>query len=147
MTLAVRPSITPEKNVDMIVNVLLSQLTGDLVNAQPVRSEMETKTNMIVKDSETLMLGGILFQQKNQIKHKIPLLGDLPLIGGLFQHNNVNLSNNELIVFITPLSSATVSCPDEAKAALEKSKGRLDQTKQELNDMADKLDEMLDKEE
>jgi general secretion pathway protein D len=146
MTLAVRPSITPEKNVDMIVNVLLSQLTGELVNTQPVRSEMETKTNMIVKDSETLMLGGILFQQKNQIKHKIPLLGDLPLIGGLFQHNNVNLSNNELIVFITPFVIGDGVMSDEAKAALEKSKGRLDRTKQELSDTADKLDEMLDKE-
>ena len=48
MTLAVRPSITPEKNVDMIVNILMSQLTGELVNLQPVRSRMETKTNMIV---------------------------------------------------------------------------------------------------
>jgi type II secretory pathway component GspD/PulD (secretin) len=151
MTLAVRPSITPEKNVDMIVNILLSQLTGEIVNSQPVRTQMETKTNMIVRDSETLMLGGILFQEKNKIKRKIPLLGDLPLIGGLFQHNNVKLSNNEMIVFITPFvigdgTKDGTKMSEAAKAALEKSKERLDQTKAELDAATEQLKEKLDKE-
>lgn len=146
MTLAVRPSITPEKNVEMIVNILMSQLTGELVNLQPVRSEMETRTNMIVRDSETLMLGGILFQEKSQVKHKIPLLGDLPLIGGLFQHNNVRISNNELIVFITPFVIGDGKMSDEAKAALDKSKEQLDQTKQELGEATGQMIEKLEKE-
>ncbi|MCX5647440.1 MAG: hypothetical protein NTZ17_22585 [Phycisphaerae bacterium] len=146
MTLAVRPSITPEKNVDMIVNILLSQLTGEIVNSQPVRTQMETKTNMIVRDSETLMLGGILFQEKNKTKRKIPLLGDLPLIGGLFQHNDVKLSNNEMIVFITPFVIGDGPMSEAAKAAVEKSKERLDQTKQELDDATEQLKEKLDKE-
>ena len=146
MTLAVRPSITPEKNVDMIVNILMSALSGELVNLQPVRTQMETKTNMIVRDSETLMLGGILFQEKNQIKHKIPLLGDLPLIGGLFQHNNVKVSNNEVIVFITPFVISDAGMSEEAKAALQKSKEQLEQTKQELGDATERLKETLEKE-
>jgi len=146
MTLAVRPSITPEKNVDMIVNILLSQLTGDLVNGQPVRTYMETKTNMIVKDSETLMLGGILFQEKSKIKRKIPLLGDLPLVGGLFQHNNDRLSNTEMILFITPYVISEGTMSDEAKAALEKSKENLDQTQGELRDSAERLKQKLEKE-
>jgi len=147
MTLAVRPSITPEKNVDMIVNILLSQLTGDLVNNQPVRTQMETKTNMIVRDSETLMLGGILFQEKNKTKRKIPLLGDLPLVGGLFQHNGVKLSNNEMIVFMTPFVIGDgTKMSDAAKAAIEESKERLDQTKEELDAATDQLKEKLDKE-
>jgi general secretion pathway protein D len=146
MTLAVRPSITPEKNVDMIVNILLSQLTGDLVNEQPIRTQMETKTNMIVRDSETLMLGGILFQEKSKVKRKVPLLGDLPLLGGLFQHNDVRLSNNEMIIFITPFVISDSAMSDAAKAALEKSKERLNQTKEELGDAAEQLREKMDKE-
>ena len=146
MTLAVRPSITPEKNVDMIVNILMSQLTGELVNLQPVRSRMETKTNMIVRDSETLMLGGILFQEKSKIKHKVPLLGDLPLIGWLFQHNTDRVSNNEMIVFITPYVISDGKMSEEAKAALEKSKERLNRTQEELGEAAGQLDEMLEKE-
>ena len=146
MTLAVRPSITPEKNVDMIVNILLSQLTGELVNGQPVRTQMETKTNMIVRDSETLMLGGILFQEKNKVKRKIPLLGDLPLVGGLFQHNDVRLSNNEMIIFIMPFVISDGGMSKEAKAALEKSQERLKQTREELGAAAEQLKETMDKE-
>jgi type II secretory pathway component GspD/PulD (secretin) len=128
------------------VNILMSQLTGELVNLQPVRTEMETKTNMIVRDSETLMLGGILFQEKSRVKHKIPLLGDLPLIGGLFQHNTVKVSNNEVIVFITPFVISDAGMSEEAKAALQKSKERLDRTKQELGHDAEQLEEKLEKE-
>jgi general secretion pathway protein D len=144
MTLAVRPSITPEKNVDMIVNILLSQLTGDIVNQQPVRTYMETKTNMIVRDSETLMLGGILFQEKNKIKRKIPLLGDVPLVGGLFQHNDVKLSNNEMIIFITPFVISDGQMSEEGKATLEKSKERLNRTRDELDAATEQLKEKLE---
>ncbi len=146
MTLAVRPSITPEKNVDMITNVILSQLTGDLVNTQPVRTQMETKTNMIVPDSQTLMLGGILFQEKNKVKRKIPLLGDIPLLGALFQHNDVRVSNNEMIVFITPFVVSDGAMSEAAKAALGKNQERLDRTKDELGAETEKLIEKLDKE-
>jgi len=102
MTLRVRPSITPENNVDMIINVILSQLTADKENEQPVRTEMDTTTNMIVQHAQTLMLGGILFQTDSKVERKIPLLGDMPLAGGLFRHNSIVESNEELIVFITP---------------------------------------------
>jgi len=146
MTLAVRPSITPEKNVDMLVNILLSQLTGELINSQPVRTQMETKTNMIVRDSETLMLGGILFQERNKINRKIPLLGDLPLFGGLFQHNRVKLSNNEMIVFITPFVISDTAMSEAAKAALEKSRQRLNQTRDELGATAEQLRQKMEQE-
>jgi general secretion pathway protein D len=147
MTLAVRPSITPEKNVDMIVNIILSQLTADFVNGQPVRTKMDTKTNMIVADSETLMLGGILFQEKSRIKRKLPLLGDLPLVGGLFQHNDVSISNTEMIVFITPyVVSDGAQVSEKAKKQLDKSQQRLDEVQGELGAAAEALREKMDKE-
>jgi general secretion pathway protein D len=102
MTLAVRPSITPNNNVDMEINILISQLTADEQNGQPVRTEMDTKTNMIIEDGQTLLLGGILFQKDSVIERKLPLFGDLPLIGGLFRHNETLAVNNEMLVFITP---------------------------------------------
>ena len=102
MNVAVRPSITPNKEVDMNINILISQLTSDEKNGQPVRTEMETKTKMVVSDGETLMLGGILFQQDEVIKRGVPGLSEIPILGGLFTHNEKTLVNNELIVFITP---------------------------------------------
>lgn len=102
MTLEVRPSITPEEKVDMEVRVELSQLKDDLVNGQPVRGTMETDTKMIVDNGNTIMLGGILFQKDSLLQRKVPLLGDLPLLGGLFRHKSQVQTNNELIIFIIP---------------------------------------------
>ena len=131
MELRARPSITPEDNVDMEVKVLISQLTSELVNKQPVRSHMETKTNMIVRDGQTLLLGGILFQKDSKVERKLPLFGDLPLIGGLFRHNQVIQTNSELLVFITPhvIDEPTAELPDvvtEKKKILEKIRVQLE---------------------
>ena len=144
MTLAARPSITPEKNVDMVVNVILSQLTGDIVNTQPARTEMETKTNMIVQDAQTIMLGGILFQKDSLIQRKLPLLGDIPLAGALFRHNETIQANNELIVFITPfvIDEPGEMLP-ETMAEIEGPRKKLDQVQQELEDTMKELEQKL----
>ncbi len=133
MTLRARPSITPEKKVDMILNVILSQLTGENVNAQPVRTEMETTTNMIVQDGQTVMLGGILFQKDSIIERKLPLIGDVPLVGPLFRHTETIAANNELIVFITPyVIDEPENMLPETIEELEKSKEKLDSVLEQL---------------
>jgi len=144
MTLAVRPSITPDRNVDMVVTVLLSDLTGDNINSQPVRRVMETTTNMIVEDGQTLMLGGILFQTDSKIERKVPLLGDIPLVGGLFRHNDVIKANNELIIFITPyVIDEGVELPEATLKQLEEPGQRLEQIQGDLNQMSEELEESL----
>lgn len=133
MTLQVRPSITPEKRVDMEIRVDLSQLTAEIVNNQPVTSKVETTTNMIVQDGETIMLGGMLFQRDTLINRKLPLLGDLPLVGGLFQHNKLELSNTELIVFVTPFVI------DEGEEMSEKTKQEIEDARQRLEELQGEL--------
>jgi len=133
MTLRVRPSITPEKKVDMIINVMISQLTGQEVNQQPVRTEMETTTNMIVQDGETVMLGGILFQTDSTIERKLPLLGDAPLVGGLFRHTEAVQRNNEMLVFITPyVIDEPNKMPLETIEELERPKEKLESVLEQL---------------
>ncbi|MHC4542721.1 MAG: type II secretion system protein GspD, partial [Planctomycetota bacterium] len=134
MTLAVRPSITPNNDVDMIINIIISQLTTEEENGQPVRTEMETKTNMIVGDGQTIMLGGILFQQDRVVDRKIPLLGDIPLLGMLFSHNETIAANNEMLVFITPY---VIDEPDNTLPGTEEemqhSMDRLETIREQLN--------------
>jgi len=133
MTLAVRPSITPNNNVDMEINILISQLTADEQNGQPVRTEMDTKTNMIIEDGQTLLLGGILFQKDSVIERKLPGLGDLPLIGGLFRHNETLDVNNEMLVFITPyvIDEPDKMLPETIKE-IERPKEKLENIRKEL---------------
>ncbi|UCC96451.1 MAG: hypothetical protein JSW66_11475 [Phycisphaerales bacterium] len=134
MTLAVRPSITPGNDVDMIINIIISQLTSEEENTQPVRTEMETKTNMIVSDGQTIMLGGILFQQDRAVDRKIPLLGDIPLLGMLFSHSETIAANNEMLVFITPY---VIDEPDNTlpgtKEEIQRSMERLETIREQLN--------------
>jgi general secretion pathway protein D len=142
MTLAVRPSITPNKDVDMIINIIISQLTSDLANNQPVRTEMETKTNMIVGDGQTLMLGGILFQEESVINRGVPGLSDIPILGALFSHEEKVTTNNEMLVFITPyvidnfedMSPETKEQIDVPKEKLENIKEQLDASVMRLKD-------------
>jgi type II secretory pathway component GspD/PulD (secretin) len=133
MTLRARPSITPERNVDMIINVILSQLTSEVINNQRVRTELDTTTNMIVEDGQTLMLGGMLFQEDTKIQRKIPLFGDLPLVGGLFRHNEATDANSELLIFVTPyVIDTTDEMRPEAREQLDEAMEKLDAVRGQL---------------
>ena len=64
--------------------------------------KQEIKTQVTVKDGETIVLGGI-FQRKNQnTDTKVPVLGDIPVVGSLFKHKYTNEQRRELVIFITP---------------------------------------------
>lgn len=133
MTLRARPSITPERNVDMIINVILSQLTSEVINSQRVRTELDTTTNMVVQDGQTILLGGMLFQEDSRVKRKIPLLGDLPLVGGLFQHNQRSAGNSELLIFVTP---QVIDTPTDMRPAVQK---ELTDARKKLQDIREQL--------
>ena len=88
---------------------------------------------MIVQDGQTIMLGGMLFQEDSKTKRKIPLLGDIPLIGGLFQHNNNENANSELLIFITP---AVIDSPEQTSHSaiqeMKKAERKLNDVRKEL---------------
>jgi general secretion pathway protein D len=127
VTLRIRPNITPQKNVDMKMDLTLSQRTGELVGGEPVRGSMITNTTAIVQDGQTIVLGGILFQQESATERKLALFGDLPLVGGLFRHQATTETNNEMIVFITPEVIDEEDMVSETEKAEEKMESMLGQ--------------------
>jgi len=102
VTLRVRPNITPEKAVDTTINLEISEVESELINTQIAVNKLNTTTHLIVNDGETILLGGILFQKDTLIRRKVPLLGDIPIAGALFSHEETLQTNNELLAFITP---------------------------------------------
>jgi general secretion pathway protein D len=123
VTLRVRPNITPEKAVDTTINMEVSELGTETFNAQPAVNKLNTTTNLIVKDGETILLGGILFQKDSQIRRKVPLLGDIPIVGALFSHEETVQTNSELLAFITPYvidGQTTEEAAHEAAEPVEK---------------------------
>jgi general secretion pathway protein D len=141
MELRARPSITPENKVDMVVNVEISSLTSELVNSQRVRSSMDTRTNMIVHDNQTLLIGGILFQKDSTVESKVPLFGDLPLIGGLFRHNSIEQINSEMLVFITPrvIDETAENIPEATLEKMEQPRKKLEDVKEQLQETVEEL--------
>jgi len=79
--------------------VIVSQ---DAVTNVPTVDTRKLNTITLVKDGDTVVLGGLRKKDVSQQINKIPLLGDLPLIGGLFRFEGEDTSVTELVVFITP---------------------------------------------
>ena len=126
----------------MLLSINLSQLTGELVNQQPKRTQMDTTTNMIVQNGQTVMLGGILFQADSKIQRKLPLLGDIPLVGELFRHNEIEQSNNELIVFVTPyVIDEGQQLSPEATKEMAQPMERLQEVQDRLKNNAEQLEQ------
>ena len=70
--------------------------------AQPVVDRRETNTTLIVKNGQTIVMGGLRKKEVSKQVNKVPLLGDLPLLGALFRFKGEQTVNSELIVFVTP---------------------------------------------
>ena len=108
--LNVRPRITKERNVAMEVEILLSNLTGSTENENPIVSRRQTTTAVTVKNNQTIVISGIRREDDSDTVRKVPLLGDIPLLGALFSSTEKTKSLVELVIFITPI---VVDNPDE----------------------------------
>ena len=101
LSLEVTPQITPEGNVilDLEVN---KDSRGTLTSAGPAINTKQIKTQVLVENGGTVVIGGIFTQDERTDISKVPFLGDLPILGYLFQTKTKSISKTELLVFITP---------------------------------------------
>jgi type II secretory pathway component GspD/PulD (secretin) len=110
--------ITPVVNADGYITVTLhpsvNSEAGVSAAGVPNIQTRDTTTTVGLHDGETLVVGGLIEENDSRTVQKIPLLGDLPLIGRLFQDVGVNHTRNELIVTVTPHILRTPRSADEA---------------------------------
>ena len=101
LRLEVTPQITPEGNVilDLEVN---KDSRGALTNAGPAINTKQVKTQVLVENGGTVVIGGIFTQDEQTDVNKVPLLGDIPILGYLFQNRVRSTRKTEMLVFITP---------------------------------------------
>lgn len=100
--LEVTPQITPDGRVIMDIKINNDDTTDNASNGVPIISTNEITTQVLVEDGETVVLGGVFKQTKNQGMEKVPVLGDIPYLGGLFRKKTESDNKEELLVFITP---------------------------------------------
>ena len=101
LRLEVTPQITPDGNVVLEVEVNKDS-KGDTTPAGFAINSQHVKTKVRVENGGTVVLGGIYQQSENSNVTKVPLLGDLPVLGYLFRTTGRETSKTELLVFLTP---------------------------------------------
>ncbi|MGP1347841.1 MAG: secretin N-terminal domain-containing protein [Phycisphaerales bacterium] len=133
--LRVRPRITVNRDVDLRVNLELSSIApGVSINNQFIVDRRETTTQLIIRDQQTVVISGILRSEESDVRRKVPLLGDIPLIGLLFQSMDREVATSELVAFITPIVVDNPTEMDTVNAPY----------RQRLNTLRDTLDDDLE---
>ncbi|CAG2160258.1 type II secretion system secretin GspD [Cupriavidus numazuensis] len=114
ITLRVRPQITDGGLVKMqIFQESSSVVPGTLAQVQgPTTNVRSIETNVLVDDGQIIVLGGLIEDSYGDGVQKVPLLGDIPWIGGLFRYENKNRSKTNLLVFLRPYVMRTSGAAD-----------------------------------
>lgn len=99
--LKVKPHITPDDRVIMDLNVTKDSV-GQIFAGVPSINTREVNTQVLVENGETVVLGGIYEQTRSNEVDKVPLLGDLPMVGALFRQTRKVDDKVELLIFVTP---------------------------------------------
>ena len=97
--------ITPVVNAGNFITVALHPTVNSLAgisNGIPQIATRDTQTTVAMREDETLIIGGLIQDTETRFDTKIPLLGDLPLVGRAFRNSSLNRSRNELIITVTP---------------------------------------------
>jgi type IV pilus assembly protein PilQ len=103
LRLTVTPQITSENTI--FLNVDVENTTpnfGQEVQGNPELITQQATTQVLVTDGGTVVIGGVIQTQNSINITQVPLLGNIPYLGNLFKHTQVQTSNQELIFFITP---------------------------------------------
>ncbi|MDX1303975.1 MAG: type II secretion system secretin GspD [Photobacterium sp.] len=102
----IKLNVTPQINEGDSVQLKIEQEVSSVIGANgavDVRfSKRQLNTSVLVQDSQMIVLGGLIDTQTNESESKIPLLGDIPILGHLFKSTNTTTQKRNLMVFIKP---------------------------------------------
>lgn len=101
VTLQIAPRVSPDGFVTSHIYAVVSSVTG-FSQGYPTISQREAETSASVRDGETFIIGGLTMDNSLTTRSKIPLLGDIPLIGQAFRTDKASNSKTDLYIVITP---------------------------------------------
>lgn len=101
LSLKVTPQITPDDHINMKLDVN-QDTVGTVYSGVPSINTKKVSTQVLVENGGTVVIGGVYTQDIANSTQKVPMLGDVPLVGWLFKNNTKSDNKSELLVFITP---------------------------------------------
>ncbi len=128
--------VLPQVNSAGLVNMQISQEVSEIAAGlqvegitSPTFTTRETETTVVVQNGETIVIGGIIQENKNSTSSGVPFLMDIPVLGQLFKRDSESLRRTELVVLITPY---VVRDREEARSVTEEFKRRVDNVLKEI---------------
>lgn len=102
VTLKVTATLTEKDLIFLTVDSEQSVVVGESITEVPIIDTRNTKSNLLLKDGQLVVMGGLRRKERTKQTDQVPILGDIPLIGLLFKYTKTVVNNTELIVFLSP---------------------------------------------
>jgi type IV pilus assembly protein PilQ len=102
LSLKVTPHITPEGSIIMKLEAKNDSQGATGANGQPAINKKKATTEVLVRDGETAVIGGILQVTRKKDQSAVPWFSKIPILGYLFKYDATQAQNQELLIFITP---------------------------------------------
>ncbi|MDH4447115.1 MAG: type IV pilus secretin PilQ, partial [Acidovorax sp.] len=101
LKLEVTPQVTPEGNIilDLDIN---KDSRGETTTQGVAIDTKHIKTQILIENGGTVVIGGIFEMEETNQENKVPLIGDVPVVGNLFKSRTKESTKREMLVFITP---------------------------------------------
>ena len=124
--LTIIPTINQDGYVTFRILQEVSQLTTQTLEAAlnaPVISTREAETSALVRNGQTIVIGGLIDEAEEQVESGVPLLKDIPLLGYLFKSRSTRKVRTELAIFVTP---RVIMTDEDAATLLQEARERLE---------------------
>jgi general secretion pathway protein D len=125
--LKITPHVTENRLVRMTLSLEVTNIDrlSTLLTSTtlPVTQKRTVDTTVIVKDKQTVVIGGLIDESASVNETKVPVLGDLPILGWMFRSTEEEYQKTNLYIFLTP---RVIKSPAEAESVYQEKKGEMD---------------------
>jgi general secretion pathway protein D len=102
LKLSIKPQINDSDYVRLVIQVQNEEIASQDQVLGPTTSKRQAKTTVVAKDQQTVVIGGIMQERTIEGTSKVPLLGDIPILGHLFRKDNTHKVKVNMLIFLTP---------------------------------------------
>jgi len=120
LTLKVKPRIDNDNKVSLNLKAIIEDVLPGSQVGLPTTTKRDIDTTTIVKNGQSIIIGGLIRNNKDLSVSKVPLLGDIPLIGALFRHKQVTIDKTTLVIVLTPYIIKNTDDLEKLRAVLAK---------------------------
>lgn len=129
LSLKIKPRVSSQEKVTLAVEAVLENVIGVDGNNQPITTKQTVTTESILRHGESIIIGGLVKSYNQETEQKVPLLGDIPLLGWFFTWTSEEEQQDNLLVMLTPY----VIDKSEKLSLLQQQLGELGRLQQEYN--------------